>query len=267
MFIDSHCHPDMLMQPSEDNSNPIGIDEILQNMRENQIHQALCISVSLDNIQNVLDLANQNEQFFATVGVHPEYTNEQLQILPSINNILEIVENNPKVIAIGEIGLDYHWHKDKPQWQKDRFAMQIQAALLAKKPVIIHSRDAFDDTFAILKSENASQVGGIIHCFTGNVDDAKAALDLGFYISFSGIVTFKSARDIQAAAKFCPSDRILIETDSPFLAPVPHRGKTNQPAYVRYVAECLAELRQTSVENIAEITCENFYTLFPTTKK
>ena len=131
--------------------------------------------------------------------------------------------------------------------------------------MIIHSRDAFDDTFAILKSENASQVGGIIHCFTGNIDDAKTALDLGFYVSFSGIVTFKSAKEIQEAAKYCPADRILIETDSPFLAPVPFRGKTNQPAYVRYVAEFLATLRKTSVENISQITCQNFHTLFPTT--
>lgn len=265
MFIDSHCHPDLLMQPSEDNLTPITLAEILQNMHDNKVFKALCIGVSLDNIQQVLDLANQNPQFFATVGVHPEYSNEQIKIQPTVDNILEIIQNNPKVIAVGEIGLDYHWHKDKPQWQKERFALQIQAALQAKKPVIIHSRDAFDDTFAILKSENASQVGGIIHCFTGNIDDAKTALDLGFYVSFSGIVTFKSAKEIQEAAKYCPADRILIETDSPFLAPVPFRGKTNQPAYVRYVAEFLATLRKTSVENISQITCQNFHTLFPTT--
>ncbi len=265
MFIDSHCHPDLLMEKSVENSQPLPLSEIVSNMRKNQVQKAVCISVSLDNIQKVLDLANQYEEFYATVGVHPEYSDEKLNILPTVDNILAIVENNPKVIAIGEIGLDYHWHKDQPEWQKNRFRTQIQAALIAKKPVIIHSRDAFADTFEILKSENATQVGGIIHCFTGNVDDAKAALDLGFYISFSGIVTFKSAQEIQEAAKFCPSDRILIETDAPFLAPNPYRGKTNQPAYVRYVAEFLATLRNTSVENIAETTNQNFHTLFPST--
>jgi TatD DNase family protein len=192
------------------------------------------------------------------VGIHPNVENEEF----SVEELIEAASQD-KVIAIGETGLDYFRSEGDLEWQRDRFRVHIEAAKHTKKPLIIHTREAREDTMSILENEQAEQAGGIIHCFTENWETAKRALDIGFYISLSGIVTFKSAKELQEVAKKLPLDRILIETDSPYLAPVPHRGKTNQPAFVTHVAEFLAELRNDTVENIAATTTHNFRTLFP----
>jgi len=184
----------------------------------------------------------------------------------TIDYLTELASDE-KVVAIGETGLDYYYHKDDPRWQQERFRAHIQVANELDKPVIVHTRDAGDDTLEILKQENAERCGGVIHCFTETQEFANQALELGFMISISGIVTFRNAEALRAIAKTIPDDRLLIETDSPYLAPMPHRGKQNQPAFVQHVAETLAQVRDTSVEHIAEISRDNFYRLFKTAKQ
>ena len=248
-LIDSHCHInfDGLIQR---------LPEILDNMSANQVCQALAISVSRDTFNEVRALAEQHNHIYATVGIHPDSeTAEEF-------NLEELLQHaqHPKVVGIGETGLDYHWCSGDLTWQHNRFITHIQAAKQANLPLIIHTRQAADDTMRLLSEHAAPKA--VMHCFSEDIRVAKIALDLGYYISFSGILTFKNAKDIQAAAQYCPLDRILVETDAPFLAPVPHRGKQNEPAYVRHTAEFLAQLRGESLEQVAHATTENFYRLF-----
>ena len=256
MFIDSHCHLDLLAQEEG------GIDLAINNAKENGVDHILCISIDKSSCQKIIEIVDSNTYLSASVGIHPNieqsenFTAEELVSLGS----------HKKVIAIGETGLDYFRSEGDLGWQRERFRVHIEAAKELKKPLIVHTREARKDTMDILENEDAQSAGGIIHCFTENWETAKRALDIGFYISLSGIVTFKNAKELQEVAKKLPLDRILIETDSPYLAPVPHRGKTNQPAFVKHVAEFLAELRGDSVENIAKVTTDNFHRAFPTTK-
>lgn len=239
---------------------------IRQAMTEAQVDRALCICTTLEEFSAVQGLAAQYDNFWATVGVHPD--NEDVQE-PSLEDLLTL-GRMPKVVGIGETGLDYYRLGGRNiadmAWQRDRFRTHIRAARQLKLPLVIHTRSASDDTLAILQEEGEDglpgSAGGVFHCFTETAEVARKALDLGFYISFSGILTFKSAQDLRDVAAFVPLDRILIETDSPYLAPVPYRGKTNNPSYVSYVAACLAELRQCPVTEIAEITSRNFDALF-----
>lgn len=259
-FVDSHCHLDLL-DLSEFNDQ---MDNVIENANENDVLDLLSISVDLVSLPRILESARIYPNVYASVGLHPCHSP---QITTSVDELISL-SNDPKIIAIGETGLDYHMNngscpmQDNFNWQRERFRCHIKAAIETQKPLVIHTRDASHDVIAILQEENAYQTGGIMHCFVEDLDTAEKALDMGFYISFSGIVTFKNAKDIQAVAKMVPDDRILIETDSPYLAPVPKRGKKNQPAYVRYVAEFLAQLRGTSVEEFAAITCANYYRLF-----
>lgn len=248
-LIDSHCHLNF-----EGLSNRL--PEVFAHMAENHVKQALAISVSRQSFNEVLAIAEQNPHIYASVGIHPDDPEAEEF------SVAELIEHarHPKVIGIGETGLDYHWCKGDLAWQHQRFADHIQAANQSGLPLIIHTREAADDTMTMLREHQAH--AGVIHCFTEDVRIAKLALDLGFYISFSGIVTFKNAPLIQEAARYVPLDRMLVETDSPFLAPVPKRGKPNEPAYVRHTAEFLAQLRGDSLQNIAAATTENFYRLF-----
>ena len=251
MLVDSHCHLDF---PDLSRRLP----EILGRMNENGVGLAVCIGVNLEDFPGVLALAESHPNLYATVGVHPEYADAED---PSEGKLAELADH-PKVIAIGETGLDYYWQKDRPQWQRDRFRRHIRAAIRARKPIVVHMRDAADDTLSILKEEGAQAVGGVMHCFTETWEVARDALNLGFHISFSGIVTFKNALAIKEVARKTPLDRILLETDSPYLAPVPYRGKPNEPAYLRHVAEEVARLRGLSPEQVGEATTTNFFNLF-----
>lgn len=219
---------------------------------------ALCVSVTLDKFPEVLRLAEQYDNFYASVGVHPDYENIEE---PSVDVLCRLAQH-PKVVAIGETGLDYFRLNGDLEWQRSRFRTHIRAAILAGKPLIIHTRNAADDTLRIMQEEGAHQAGGVMHCFTESLEMAKAAIEMGFYISFSGIVTFKNAAQLREVAQKIPLDKILVETDSPYLAPVPFRGKTNQPAYVKYVAQAIADLRGTSLEAVMQATTQNFFNLF-----
>lgn len=251
MFIDSHCHinfPELAEN----------LDEVLANMRHNDVGIALCVGVSLDKFPQVLALAEQYPHIYASVGVHPDH---EMDAEPSLEQLVELA-SHPKVIAIGETGLDYFRLKGDLEWQRERFRTHIRAAIEVNKPLIIHTREAAADTLRIMKEEGAERVGGVMHCFTENQQTADAAMALGFYISFSGIVTFKNAAMLKEVARHVPLERMLIETDSPYLAPVPHRGKLNQPAYVKHVAEEIARLREISLEEVGQATTANFRRLF-----
>jgi TatD DNase family protein len=251
MLVDSHCHlnfPELLAN----------LPAIKQAMQDNQVGHALCISVTLPDFPQVLALAEENENFYASVGVHPDY--EDIQE-PTIDELIKLA-NHPKVIAIGETGLDYFRLTGDLEWQRTRFRTHIRAAIATGKPLVIHTRNSPEDTLRIMREENAQQVGGVMHCFTESLDVALEAIALGFYISFSGIITFKNAHTIKEVAKHVPLDRILVETDSPYLAPTPYRGKTNQPSYVKHVAEEVANLRGISFDVLAAATTENFFRLF-----
>lgn len=251
MLVDSHCH---LNFPELANNLP----DIRQAMIDHHVGHALCISVNLREYPQVLAVADAYDNFYATVGVHPDYEDEPPL---SVEQLVELAEN-PKVVGIGETGLDYFRLTGDLEWQRDRFRTHIRAAIRAGKPLIIHTRSAAEDTLRIMQEEKAETVGGVMHCFTESLDVATQAIAMGFYISFSGIVTFKNALSLKEVAKAIPLDRILVETDSPYLAPVPFRGKTNQPAYVKYVAEEVAKLRGISYEALAAATTENFFRLF-----
>lgn len=252
MFIDSHCHLDRLDLAA------LGTDleGALKTARERGVEHFLCIGVDLESLSNVLAVAEAHADVSASVGVHPLYL-ESLE--PEIEKLIELAAH-PKVVAIGETGLDYHYDKESPVDQQRRFRKHIEAARRTNKPLIIHTREARADTIRILKEEGAT--AGVLHCFTEDWDMAKAALDLGFYISFSGIVSFASAKELRDVATKVPLDRMLIETDSPWLAPIPYRGKTNQPSYVVEVAHVLAGLRGIDVAEIGACTSENFRRLF-----
>ena len=251
MLVDSHCHldfPDLA----------VNIDELLANMRENDVGHALCVSVNLQDIPRVLALSENHPNLFASVGVHPDY--ENLEEPQSIQ--LATLACHPRVVAIGETGLDYFRLKGDLEWQRERFRQHIRAARLCNKPLIIHTREAAEDTLRIMEEEGADTVGGVMHCFTESWEVAQRAMALNFYISFSGIVTFKKAVGLKDIATRVPLERMLIETDSPYLAPVPHRGKTNQPAFVKHIAEEIAALRGISLDQVAEATTRNFFKLF-----
>jgi TatD DNase family protein len=255
MLVDSHCH--LNFPELSDN-----IQSVRNLMHTEKVGYALCVSVTLDKFPEVLSLAEQFDNFYASVGVHPDY--EDIEE-PSTNTLVNLAAH-PKVVAIGETGLDYFRLTGDLEWQRERFRTHIRAAILAKKPLIIHTRSAAKDTLRIMREEGASQIGGVMHCFTESLEVAEEAISMGFYISFSGIVTFKNATLLKDVAQKVPLDRILVETDSPYLAPVPYRGKTNQPAYVKYVAKEVANLRGISLDAVMEATTANFFTLFKNAK-
>ena len=250
-LVDSHCH--INFDALQDD-----LAQVLARAQDNGVEYMLCVSVNLDDYPQVLGLAQQHANIFASVGVHPD--TEDIRE-PEAEQLAKLAEE-PLVIAIGETGLDYFRKQGDLEWQRQRFVQHIRAARLAGKPLIIHTREAKSDTLAIMREEGAHEVGGVMHCFVEDWETAQQAMEMNFYISFSGIVTFKNAEILRDVARRMPDDRILIETDAPYLAPVPHRGKTNEPSYVKHVAECLAELRGQSLQQVAQYTTENFFRLF-----
>lgn len=255
MYIDSHCHinfPELAAR----------LPEILVGMADNQVTHALCVSVDLPDFPQVLALAEQYPHIFASVGVHPDYLDTPE---PTVEQLVTL-SDHPKIVAIGETGLDYFRLSGDLEWQRERFRVHIRASRATRKPLIIHTRAASVDTIRIMQEEGAGTdaggVGGVMHCFTESLDVAQAAIAMGFYISFSGIVTFKSARDLQAVARVLPLERMLIETDSPYLAPVPYRGRINEPGLVCHVAAFIAQLKDLPLARVAQQTTDNFFTLF-----
>lgn len=258
MLIDSHCHLDRLDLSEYDDD----LNKALDFARSRGVSQMLCVGITLDKFPEVLAIAEAHDDINCSVGVHPLY--EAVKDT-CVDSLIE-QSKHPKVVAIGETGLDYFYNK-KPEnhkLQQESFRKHIQVARQVGKPIIVHTRDARQDTLDILREENAQECGGVLHCFTETWEMAKAALDLGFYISFSGIVTFKNAKELQEVCKKIPLDRLLIETDSPYLAPIPYRGKTNQPAYVKEVGQFMADLHHVSYDEICEVTSNNFKKLFGT---
>jgi TatD DNase family protein len=251
VFVDSHCHINFPELASK-------LPDVLESMAKNRVTHALCIGVNLPELPGVLQLAADHPNIYASVGVHPDYEDTPE---PSIETLTELSRRD-KVVAIGETGLDYFRVSGDLEWQRARFRTHIRAARECGKPLVIHTRSAAADTLAIMREEQAAEAGGVMHCFTESWEVAQGALDLGFHISFSGIVTFKNAQEIKDVARRVPLDRMLIETDSPYLAPVPFRGKLNEPAYVRYVAEEIARLRDMPLEEVAAVTSGNFFRLF-----
>lgn len=251
MFIDSHCHLDF---PEFDGQ----FDAVLQRMQDNGVDAAMCISVTMADFPKVLALAERDSRLWATAGVHPDYPDGDE---PDVERLVRLAAH-PRILAIGETGLDYYRLKGDLEWQRERFRTHVRAARACGKPLVVHTRAASSDTIRILREEGGEAVGGVMHCFTEDWDTAAAAMDLGFCISFSGIVTFKNAEALREVAARVPDERLLIETDAPYLAPVPHRGKTNEPAFVRHVGEKLAEIRDSSAEHIGAVTTENFLRVF-----
>ena len=261
-LVDSHCHLDRLDLDPWDGK----ISGALNSAAEQGVGHFLCVSIDLEHYPDILEIARENECVSVSVGVHP---NESDGHEPTAEELVELAAD-PQVVAIGETGLDYFRSQkndsDDLEWQRQRFRTHISAAKQTSKPLIIHMREATEDTLRLLKEEGADEVGGVMHCFVENWEIAQRALNLNFDISFSGIVTFKSAKELKEVAVKMPASRMLVETDSPYLAPVPYRGKPNYPAYVRNVAECIADLRGIQWEEVAGITTENFYRRFPAVK-
>ena len=259
MYIDSHCHINFSDLAAR-------LPEVLDKMADNAVTHALCVSVNLPDFPQVLALAEQHTNVYASVGVHPDYEDTPE---PSVAQLVALADH-PKVVAIGETGLDYFRLTGDLDWQRERFRVHIRASRATGKPLIIHTRAASADTIRIMQEEGAGTdaggAGGVMHCFTESLEVAQAAIAMGFYISFSGIVTFKSARDLQAVARAVLLSNMLIETDAPYLAPVPHRGRMNEPGLVRHVAEFLALLKGVPAEEIGRVTSENFFRLFNTAK-
>lgn len=253
-LTDSHCHLDRL----DIGSFHDGLEGLLEEARHAGVCRFLCVSINMENVREVISIARSHPQVWASVGVHP---NEQHGKEPDLEELEELAQD-PRVVAIGETGLDYFHGKGDLRPQQERFRLHIRAARSCGKPLIIHTRDAAEDTLRIMRDEDAAEVGGVMHCFTGDWKLAAAAMDLGFFISFSGIITFRNAEALRGVARQVPDDRILVETDSPYLAPVPYRGKPNRPAYVRRVADCLAGLRQMPLDDFAHLTTTNFCRLF-----
>ncbi len=254
MLIDSHCHLDRIDLAPFDND----FDRMMDNAREEGIEHILCVSIDLENYPAMVELVGHREEVSVSVGVHP---NDHDRHEPTVEELVELAAD-PRNVAIGETGLDYFRSDGDLGWQQERFRRHIRAAKQCRKPLIIHTRAAREDTLAILEEEGADRVGGVLHCFTEDWAMAEKGLEMGFYISFSGIITFNSAKALREVAAKVPEDRFLIETDAPYLAPVPHRGKPNIPHYVRHVADCLAEVRGTSSRRIAEVSGENYRRLF-----
>jgi TatD DNase family protein len=237
-------------------------------MQSAKVSHALCVSVDLPDFPNVLKLAQDHPNLYASVGVHPDYEDTPE---PTLEFLVDTALAHSKIVAIGETGLDYYRMGDRSyesmEWQRERFRTHIRASITTKKPLIIHTRSASVDTIKILKEEGAQQIGGVMHCFTESYEVAKAAMEMGFFISFSGIVTFKSAKELQETCKQVPLERMLIETDSPYLAPIPYRGKTNEPAWVSKVGEFISDLKGVPVEVLAKQTSNNFYECFQIDRK
>jgi TatD DNase family protein len=250
-LVDSHCHLDF---PELAADTP----GVLADMAAHGVSHALCVSVTLEDFPKVRALAEQHENLYASVGTHPDYPDHPLV---TVDELVRLADH-PKVVAIGETGLDYFRLEGDLEWQRERFRTHIRAARSVAKPLIIHTRSSADDTIAIMREERADEAGGVMHCFTESWETAQAALDLGFYISFSGIVTFKNAVALKEVARRVPLGRMLVETDSPYLAPVPYRGKTNRPGWVKYVAEEIARLRGIPFDEVASATTDNFFRLF-----
>jgi TatD DNase family protein len=250
MLVDSHCHldfPDLADQ----------LDSVFELMRANQVERALCVSVTLDDFPRVRKLAETYPHLHASVGVHPDYEGVAVTV-----GQLAALANHPRVVAIGETGLDYYRLKGDLEWQRERFRTHIRAARECGKPLIIHTREAAEDTLRIMREEGAGEAGGVMHCFTESQEMAEAAMGMGFLISFSGIVTFKNAKSLKEVARRVPLENMLVETDAPYLAPVPYRGRTNQPGYVLHVAEEIARLKGVTLEQVAQKTTNNYYSLF-----
>ena len=254
MFIDSHCHLNLLKLDAYEGD----LSALIGQARSVGVEHILCVATDLENSKIVSDIAERYSDVSASIGVHPS---DKLECEPTVDDLIALAEH-PKVVAIGETGLDYYYNETGLDVMRERFRIHVRAAREVKKPLIIHSRDARKDTMTILHEENAKSVKGVMHCFTESWEMAQQAMALGFYISISGIVTFKNAANVADVAKQVPLERLLIETDAPFLAPVPYRGKQNEPQYVRFVAEKIAELKHISVDKIAEVTTQNFKDLF-----
>jgi TatD DNase family protein len=253
ILVDSHCHFNLLDIGQDHND----LNQVIARAKAHDVHYFLNVCVDLAHFPIVLQTAEQYDFISTSVGLHPNERSEEVDAATLIK-----LAQHPKVVAIGETGLDYFRSQGELDWQRERFRAHIQAAKAVQKPLIIHMRDAKQDTLQMMQDERANEIGGVMHCFSEDWETAKVALDLNFYISFSGVVTFKSAVVLQEVAEKVPLDRMLIETDSPYLAPVPHRGKPNEPAYVRYTAEYIAKRRGISLEMLAEQTTHNYFNLF-----
>lgn len=254
MFVDSHCHLDRLNLKRHNDS----LAQALDQAREAGVSKMLCVGIDLEHMHDVLKIAEEYADIFASVGVHPSHNDGED---PSAERLVEL-SRHPKIVAIGETGLDYHYGKDNKEVQRARFIAHLKAGKMTAKPVIIHTREARKDTIDLMKEYADRESAGVMHCFTETLEMAKAALDLNFYISFSGIITFKNAEELRDVVKYVPLEKLLIETDSPYLAPIPYRGKPNEPAYVGEVAKQVASLKNMSVEDVARITSDNFTRLF-----
>jgi TatD DNase family protein len=252
MLVDSHCHLDFPELRAD-------FDGVLERMRANGVTHALTISTTLETFPAVREVARARENLWCSAGVHPDERRDGREA--SLAELLGMADD-PKVVAIGETGLDYFRVEGETEWQRERFRTHIRAARECGKPLVVHTRESAADTVRILKEEGAASVGGVMHCFTESWEVAQAAIDLGFLISFSGIVTFKNAVPLKEVARKVPLERMLVETDSPYLAPVPHRGKTNEPGFVKHVAEEIARLKDVPVEDVARATTDNFFALF-----
>ena len=253
MIVDSHCHLDRVNLDKYNGD----FDAMLLNAKQAGVSHMLCVSVDMETFPKVHAIALKYPHIFASVGIHPD---ENSPTNPTFDELVALAKKD-KIVAIGETGLDY-FHKGDPEEQRERFRMHIEVAKTVNKPLIIHTRDAREDTIRIMREAHAEKVGGVMHCFTEDLDMAEKAIALGFYISFSGIVTFKNAKDLQNLAQQIPLDKMLIETDSPYLTPDPYRGKPNEPAFVSIVADKIAKLRGISYEEVASQTTKNFFQLF-----
>lgn len=254
MLVDSHCHLDLLDLSDYDNN----LASVLARAKNEGVSHLLCVCIEIEHFPRILKIAQSFPCIHVSVGVHPTVHEQQPT---SAEKLIQLAQDE-KVVAIGETGLDYFRATGNLDWQRERFRNHIRAAIEAKKPLIIHTREAESDTIKIMREEKAHLIGGVMHCFTGSLEMAQQCLDLGFYISFSGIITFKNATALQALVKEIPLEGMLVETDSPYLAPVPYRGKANQPAFVKYVAEKVAELKQVSYDAVVSQTGKNFCKLF-----
>jgi TatD DNase family protein len=253
MLVDSHCHIDFPEFSSD-------LEEVMARMREYGVSHALCVGVNLEDLPRVLGLAERFDHVFASVGLHPDHEGGEE---PTQGRLCALAAQ-PKVVAIGETGLDYYRRDGDTEWQRNRFRTHIRAARACRKPLIIHTRNAAADTIAIMREELAADGGGVMHCFTESLELAQEAMEMNFYISFSGIVTFKNAADLREVARRVPLERLLIETDAPYLAPVPMRGKRNEPAFVRYVAQHISIIKDVDIDMVEHITSSNFFRLFQT---
>lgn len=256
MFIDSHCHLDRLDLSPYNND----FDAMLSAAHERDISKMLCVSIDLEQFDGMYDLIEKHPSILASMGVHPLHVEKESDI-SSVDFLIEKAQSLQKVIAIGETGLDYYYQTETKDWQHESFINHLKAAKALSLPVIVHTRDAREDTIELI-DQNGGPDAGVLHCFTESKEMALQGIELGYYVSFSGIITFKNAAELRDVVKAIPLDRILIETDSPYLAPVPYRGKKNEPKYVVEVAQCVADLKGVKVEEVAERTTENFYTLF-----